>query len=420
MGAHLIVWGIHDDVGTEIIFQDVFAEPRTADLIRFIVPQGPDYNAILRTDMPVALRYFLGSMLLHHFVRTSDIDGLAAYGFSDAGNSGEALRVIAPTDLDRHILDMFVQSNAQTSSTESITESISSALRLVPGDATLLFLRSYFEGFYLGNLNRARADVDLLKGILGETNMTLWSEMNLALPEEDYDRILELSERLNPGVPGYGIPFSYRQIALVMSGEFAQAQTELEDEVAEGLVFGLPLWDTIAALLYAIQGDETRFAEAVSRVQASRDLEQSASFITSINNPPPAFYLMGGYVAELSNENLQAVLTYQTGLSLNSQNFLLSWRQGAIAEATGNDTSAFGHYQTAREQAPVPFPTVTYALAQVARRASNALPDGTLTDCEWLAEAFREANENASFYALLLADIRATDAEWACGVVRDT
>lgn len=410
VGAHLVVWGVQDEIGVEVVFEDVFAEPRSASTIRFIIPNNEDYNDIVAQDTPIALRIYLGSMLLHHFVRVSDIDGFAGFGFSTLGTTN--LRIIPATDLDRHILDMLVR--APSSDLSDMMNSLNNAIRLAPGDPTLLFMRSYFEGFYQNNLARSQADVDILRELVGDTNFALWAQMNIDLTLEDYEAVLALSEQLDTTIPGYALPYSYRQIALAMTGNYAAIQEEVQGDITELAIFGLPIWDIALAFSYETQGDESSLEAAVERILTNRALEASASFISSIDSPPVAFYLVGGYLAEVNGQALAAVLTYEQGLQQSPENYMLHWRRAAAAEQLSDITGAYRHYQDARTYAPIPLPVLTYREAVLIRDHAAQLPDDIPTACLRLLQAETEAQSNPVFYAPLLETIAQQKQDWNC------
>jgi tetratricopeptide (TPR) repeat protein len=294
-------------------------------------------------------------------------------------------------------------------------DAATAALRLVPGDPTLYFLRGFYEGFYRNDLTRARVDADKLAELLGQTNLVVWNEMNLAFVEQDYEKILELSQKLDQSVPGYGIPFSYRQTALALTGDFERIQKEIyQGEVSDQSVFGLPFWDTMGALTYEIQGDTEHYQQAVERVRTNRDLESSVSFITGIPSPPVAFYLLGGYIAELSDETLRAVLIYQSGLQIDPENYLLNWRRGVLSAKSGNIQDAYKAFQKARDNAPVPFPIAVYQQAQLIHTTPEAVPAEAPAPCELLRQARLQAKESPGFYAPLLTTIIQAEGDWAC------
>lgn len=415
VGAHLVVWGVEDEIGVEVVFQDVFAEPESASRISFVIPNGEDYGSIVAEDMPVVLRYYLSSMLLHHFVRTSDIDGMAAFAFTALTGSVDSIRVVTPTDLDRHILNMFIwQPNDDVDNITEVIDAATNALRLAPGDPALVFLRGFYEAFYRGDLNRARADADLLREIVGENNLTIWVDMNNSLVEQDYQTILDLSERLDPNSLGYGIPFSYRQTALAMIGDFATVQDEVQGSVSEEAVFGLPLWDTMAALMDEIQKDESGFEQAAAAVGTNRDLEDSAGFVTSIPTPPVDFYLLGGYIAELSGEAIIARLAYQAGLRDAPEHYLMLWRLGVLALHNEDVDQAYERLVDTRDAAPVPFPIATYQQATVVHNFPDELPDDRPEACDLLETALDETASDPAFYAPLIAQIESSAEDWGC------
>lgn len=409
--AHLVVWGIRDDVGVEIIFEDVYAEPRSVSTMRFIVPNNDQYAEILTQDMPQTVRFYLSSMLLHHFVRVQDIDGFAGFGFNPSGAS--ELRVIAPTDLDQHMIDLFVRSDFDDPNL--VIETLTEAIRLAPGDPTLIFMRSYFEGFYVGDLESSQADVNTLRELVGDNNFSLWAQMNIDLNEEDYPNIIVLSDQLDTSIPGYGIPFSYRQLAFASTGNFAQIQIEVQGDITEQDVFGLPIWDLALAMSYEAQGDTAALEPVASRVRTNRNLEATNSFISSISALPAGFYLIGGYLSELNGDTLVAVLTYQQGLTVSPQNYLIHWRLGILSEQSRDIEDAYEFYDNARRFAPSPVPIITYQQANLvnAHGDEEALQDAPPA-CELLAIAAEETNIDEDFYQQLLAEINDKQAEWDC------
>jgi len=413
VGAHLVVWGVEDEVGIEVVFEDIYAEPNSASTLRFIIPDNEDFTTIMAEDIPLVLRFYVSSMLLHHFIRTGDIDGLASYGAASFDGSVDDLRILPASDLDRHILSMFIW-EAQEDGIQHLIDASTDALRLAPGDPSLVFLRGFYEGFYKGNLTRAEADANLLREMLGENNLTIWVDMNLALARQDYAQILELSEKLDPDSLGYGIPFSYRQTALAMTGDFERVQEETQGNVSEQAVFGLPIWDTLAALSYEVQGDTEALEQAAAEVSTNRDLEDSASFITGIDTPPVDFYMLGGYIAELSGIPLQALLAYQGGLQLSPDHYLMNWRIANLSINNGNTRVAFTRLMQTRDNAPVPFPLATYQLAQLVHESPDDAPTTVASACSLLGEALAETEVNAEFYAPLIAKMEASGEEWGC------
>jgi hypothetical protein len=409
VGAHLLIWGVQDELGVEVILQDIEAEPRSIPQLRFIVPAGPDFNSILTQEMPTGVRYYLGSMFLHHFVRTSDIDAIANFGFLTGEQRGSVDRLVAGTDLDQHILDLFSTAEDDPDPVDLATR----ALRVAPNDYTLRFLRLYNEAFYEGRLAQAETDALELYELMGSSNFSEWVLMNIYLAKQDYEQVMAISERLNPEQLGYSIPYSYRQLSLLMLGQFAQIQAEIEQDFSQGAVFGLPLWDAIRAMTFLIQGDMPAFEAAQARLQADRDLDNAAGLVASIEYPPFAFYMIGGIISELNADTATANLIYFAAGALNAEHYLLNWRRGHLQEAAGQIASAYILYGQAAAKAPVPFPIALYEQAVLAHNHADTLPDAA-PPCELLGEARAGAESDPVFYAPLLERIRNTGGEWGC------
>lgn len=410
--AHLVVWGIEDEVGLEVVFQDIYAEPNSVEILRFLVPRNEDYNIVLAEDMPIALGHYFSSMLLHHLVRTTDIDGLAAFAFTSVGISSTDLRIIPPSDLDGHIFNLYQEST--TEDIDAMIAATSNALRLVPGDPSLVFLRGFYEAFYRGDIARARVDAIRLREIMGSNNLTIWMDMNISLVEQDYEQVLALSEELDANALGYGVPFSYRQVALLMTGDFARVQDETQGTITEDAVLGLPVWDTLSTMVYAIQGDETSFASISNEVATNRDLEDSATFITNISSPPVDFYLIGGYIAALAGDSATARLAYLFGLQQSPDHYILNWLAAGTFRANGNVQDAYDRLVNAEQNAPAPFPIATFERAKLILEHRDSVPEDAPEACDLLNRAEKAALQNVDFFQPLLNQIAEYDDQWEC------
>lgn len=253
-----------------------------------------------------------------------------------------------------------------------------------------------------------------MRELLGENNLTLWAALSIELSEQNYAEMLTLSEALDPDSLGYGVPFSYRQTALVMTGDYATVQAETQGSITEEAVFGLPIWDTMAALTYQIAGDEAGYGEAAARVSTNRNLEDSAGFITTISTPPIDFYLTGGYIAELSGTPLQAGLAYQAGLRVAPDHYLMNWRLGVLNATNNNAALAYDFLQTAHENAPGPFPIAAFQQARLVEAFADDVPEDAPSACELLAQALTETSTDPDFYSTLIEQIEDRADSWSC------
>jgi hypothetical protein len=410
LGAHLLIWGVKDELGVEVVMQDIAAEAGSIPQLRFIVPAGPDFAELLVQDTPIGLRYFLELLLFKHFIRSNDIDSLTGVGFLIESRERPTTRLIPGSDLDGRVWNLFYVPFGDSAAQ---LEAINRALQIVPEDLALRFLRQYNESFFEGNVERAALEAQELYEVMGSSNFSEWMLMNIHLLQQDYPAIIAASERLNPEQGGYDFALAYRHLALLMSGDFAPALAQVERYEQGGLVYGFLLWDTLRALLYRLQGNEAAYESLAADIRANRDLDSYNNALTGISNPPYALYLLGGFINEVNEQTALANFVYVAAQAINPDHFLLLWRQGAMQELRGQIPAAYALYGRAAEQAPVPLPIAFYDQARLVHSHPDDLPEAAPA-CELLAAAQAAAESDPAFYAPLLANLLQTQQAWDC------
>lgn len=169
-------------------------------------------------------------------------------------------------------------------------------------------------------------------------------------------------------------------------------------------------------MMLQIQGNETAFEELSVELATNRELEESATYIAGFAVPPVDFYLIGGYVSELTANAFIAQVTYGLALDIDPDHFIMNWRLGHLQASSGNVAAAYDGLTMARDSAPVPFPIATIELSQLIHDNGDDVPENAPDACALLDEALSEVESNPDFYATLLEQTEAQYADYGCDV----
>lgn len=410
-GAALVIWGVEDAAGVEIVVQAVGYLPRSLTESRFVIPAGADFAAIVNDDLPATLSAYAANLIAQRLIFENDVALFSNLDYGDTPSG--TLRIVPSTRLDRFVLDSMMQDDPRL-----IDASASDALELVPDDPNLLYRRWLFNALVLQETERAAADLAHLQELLPENELVRFMEATMLFFAGDYAAVIAYTD-----APGLYSPYLvfYRAMSFLLTGAFAAGLTDLEAITADqnnnfvtALGFGI---EVVRALYYETIGDSAAATADQERLRASRSLE---TFVTAnsapafnVSRPPVGYVVFAGYVSETNGDWGLVRGAYALALTGDPANFLAHWRLGVIADQQGNYAEALRRYQLALANAPVPFPVVRLQLAQLVAAQGEQLGE-TPDVCMTLAEALEETIASPDLYTALAATIRAEQTRLAC------
>lgn len=405
-GALLVVWGVQDATGLTVTLQAPRYPANTLTRLSFIVPNNAAFGEILADELPFILDVYTRALLMQDVIRRADYLPLFRLGTSILYVQPANLRTLPKTTLDAQVLTIFTGMAENTpEKLEAADEAATAILSLKPDDPAFYFIRWNINAMFLHRPERASIDLANMERLMPESSLGVYAASLNSFMTEDYAAVIALSANLPPTIDESGLAVAnfYRVLALVAVGEFPTAQQEAQPSDATRYLDDLmAVTPVVRALLDDLRGVDNNTDKQQARTD--RILERSASVFTGdVSSAPPILLVFGGYIYEINNNPTVARLAYQFGLSSDPQNYLLNWRAGVLAEQADDPATAYTHYQTAHDNAPVPFPIALVSMARVMPAEA----------CTLLETAAAEAATDPAFYAPLLEQIVAARANCA-------
>ncbi|MCI0711653.1 MAG: protein kinase [Chloroflexi bacterium] len=411
--AVVIIWGLEDATGLEVIFSSPLYPEKTIRELKFLVPAGEGFNQAILDELPVIVPFASYFMSDQQILRNSDFSGID-FDLLE-GNSLEIpaddMYIRPSRQLERQIIDI---DQAFVNHEHEVVDDITTELiDVMPNDPVLYFLRYTVNSFFIDQPERARADADTLNKLLPTSPLTTYLDSGFALLNNDYESLIAASRAYQGDDPiSRDLLQFYEIIARIVLGEFEQADQLLKttDLVSIAASLGLPANEAFNALLSDVKGDEESGREYRQALAANRSIEEFGGSFTSLpfSTPPFGFIFWVGYALEETSPVLSG-FAYNVETPGFEEHFLLMWRKGVVAERNEDYEKAAEYYEIAIENAPVPFPVASYQLAVLVHEQGL---DGDV--CALLAEAESQANTNPEFYSVLIEKIAAARTEFGC------
>lgn len=421
-GAFIVVWGMQDAAGLEVVVQAHGYPPRTLHELRFIVPPGADFGAILADEALLVTSLYVQALSLQRLMTDSEFIPLLLVNLNRWDMGGErALRVIPSTPLDRAVMDMMLATTVPEDNAR-IDAATTEALALAPDDPVLYFIRWSANTLASSRPDRAWVDAQRIAELLPPGNgFGAWVLTATAFFSSDYDFVIEYTGEIDDRTSeAYLVSAFYREMALLERGYFQTALDELNQLDAQDFeaFTGFPAMEAIRGLIYEINGDTEKAEADRQTVRASRLLERTAGMFSDLYNManvgnPPALMLFGGYVAEVNGGDALAATVYGTALAGSPDDYLIRWRRAILAEKAGDYPAAYDHYMRAAENAPTPFPVASYQLARLIHDHGDALAESANV-CAIIATAQSGVRTDLEFYGLLRDQIAALHEQLEC------
>lgn len=414
MNAHMIIWGVYDAAGLEVVMQTYGYPDRTLTEFSFLIPAGDTFNDILINDTLTVVPILAQSLTLQRIMRDDNWIGIQEFATGMATLDVDFRpRVIPITEIDRLLLNL-VRSFSEEDMIEIWEDTLTDLLDLTSNDPSLYFY-SWTANFILQQYERAWDDAEHIHELLPEHIVSYWTLITTALFTSDFESVLDITEDMPvEDIGARAILLSLRSMAYIGMGDFETALNELETIIANQ-EDAIPEVLVVRALLYEIQGNPA--AEADRRaVHISHIMERTAETMPIMvsDETAPAFALYAGYLSELTIDNvLVSDMFYRTGLTEDSDYYLLNWRLGKTAMARGDIQAAYDAYMRAVTNASVAFPVASYQLALLLHEHSDDIAT-TITSCEAMQQARQSANSNPDFYAILIEQIETTQLQIGC------
>lgn len=423
-GAYIVVWGVQDAAGLEVIVQAHGYPARTLTELRFVVPPGDDFGALIADEVPLVTSLYAQVLSMQRLMTDAQFLPLLLLNFNQwAAWEGRELNVVPSTPLDRYVTDMMLATVSAEDST-AVDAAATAAINLVPDDPVLYFMRWSVNGLTGEHLERAWADAERLVELLPPGNgFGAWTLTATAMFNGDLDYVIDYTDQLeDPASQVFVATVFYRAMALLARGEFQAVLVDLTavDDHHADMSAGFPANAVLEAVIYEIAGDTTRAEETWQTVRASRVLESVSGLFTggsfgTLNNmqQTPVLLLFGGLIMEANGQDALVGPLYSMALAETPGDYLLNWRRALLAEEAGDYALAYDHYLRAYENAPVPFPVAAYQLARLIHQHGDALTD-PVNVCGVIVTAQTGIRTDLEFYAPLRDQIAALHEQLDC------
>lgn len=412
-GSVVIIWGLEDATGLELIFSAPLYPEKTIRELKFLVPAGEGFNQAILDELPVIVPFASYFMSDQQILRNDDlsfIDFQLLEGSSIRVPTDD-MYIIPSRDLERLVID--IEQAFVNQDHESLDDLITNLIEIMSDDPVLYFLRYTANSFFLDRPDRARVDSDMLQEMLPSSALITYLNTGFALIKNDYEDLLEAARTYEGEDPlSQDLNSFYGILSLLALGDFEQADKLLATTELESIheSFGFPAKEVFSSLLFDIRGDVDSTQEYRQALAADRSIEDIGSSFANLpfSTPPFAFMLWVGYAVEESNPLLSRIV-YNVETPGFEEHFLLMWRRAVVAERNDEFETAADYYALAIDNAPVPFPVASYQLALLVQAQGL---DGDA--CTLLAEANSQANTNPEFYSVLIEKITAARTEFGC------
>ncbi|MBN2303714.1 MAG: protein kinase, partial [Anaerolineae bacterium] len=423
-GALAVIWGVQDAAGLEVVVQAHGYPDRTLDELHFMIPAGDDFSTAVANEAPLFASLYTQVLSTQRLMYDVQFIPLLLLNLNQWSLNEDQMQHITPsTPLDNYVLDL-IMTFSLSGSGEEADAAATGALRLAPDDPMLYFLRWTVNALQIKRMDRAWDDARQLETLLPPGNgFATWTITATAFFDDDYEYIIDYTDTIEDhNSEAFQTAFFYRELSLFQHGQFQTVLDELNAVNPQDFeaFTGFPAFEAIRALVYEINGDEAAAEPDREVVRTSRLLEQTVEMFSSVydmmsntNAPPVAMLTYGGYVSEVNRSATFASMIYEIALPAHPDNYLLNWRIGVVAEQAGNYQYAYTRYMHAAENAPVPFPIVSYRLAHLIHEHGDALNDPADV-CGIIVTAQTGVRTDLDFYAPLRDLIAALHQELDC------
>ncbi|MFP4323992.1 MAG: serine/threonine protein kinase, partial [Anaerolineales bacterium] len=318
--------------------------PDTLDDYAFIVPESPATGEILLNDVPPTVTAYTMTLLIERMLRNADLSEVLN-SLTDMADTYQDLnppRVVFRAQPDEHVLESYFDLGQRAF--DGADENLSRALERAPDDLNLLFMRWMVNTNFLARATRAQADIEAIAEL--DTPQSLIDHMRAQTAifvTGDLEAVLALSEDLRlpqdeePDDYFYYL-FSYRMLALGMTGQFAQFLDEYDKVPPERIATetGLPISDIVLALAYEVNGDTDAAAQSRTIILTDRNLEiflesfqREGANTDSLQSFSLDLLFIGTYIYEIT-DNMLASIGYSIGLAREPRDYLFNWRRAIL------------------------------------------------------------------------------------------
>ncbi len=423
-GAIVVVWGVQDAAGLEVVVQAHGYPPRTLTELHFLVPAGDNFGALLTDDAPLTASIFTQSLLSQQLLDDDQYLPLMLLSQNQwARLAGHEFGITLGSLREQYVLDLL--SGLAEGDYQRVDTAATNALAIAPDDPMMILMRWMANVMYLHRFERAEADAARLQALLPEAGMPYWVYAAMYYIAGDYPKVIAYTDGLQIDKPqAFFVTMFYRDLALLALGDFNMVLNDVNAFETEapttpfdvvGILDDFPAMTPMRALVYEINASTTAAQADYELIRTSRILENTSGLFSTMSSfsPPATLLLYGAYVTEINNAKTVAQLAYDYALNNTPDDYLLNWRRGVLAEDEGEYQAAYDYYTRAADNAPVPFPIVSYLKARLIHMHGGALtspPDA----CVILARAQTDADTDADFYAPLLESIAALRLDTGC------
>lgn len=405
-GALLVVWGIQDAAGLEVVVQAHGYPDGWLHELRYIVPPGDNFATVLNEDLPVVIAVYAQWLTAPRLLLEDDymtLDRIASRWMQRPDVTD--LRGIPASTLDHSVLE----------ATRALVRFDFEAADRAAADIMALQSDDVFIRWWRFQINLALRDTEAMASYMAFLNDYLPQEsvirlslpLNLAAVTNDFATILDVTGQIDPAlVEAYPDVVTLRVGAFIALGQFQEALDTLDNQVPHITTESarVPAW-ALEASIHAMRADE----DAVEVIREAIETVQ----VSSVSMPTALDYMYGfttlaanGYYLELIGDRAGAREIYEHALSLYPDDYWFNWRLGAMSE---DAQMAYSYYRRALANAPAPFPLVQYEIALLVGDI-----EGGVAGCDELGRAQTEANGAPNFYVGLLEEIGRAERILGC------
>ncbi|MBZ0316199.1 MAG: protein kinase [Anaerolineae bacterium] len=417
--AEAVIWGKRDGAGWHIM---VVAPNRAANELRelrLLVPNDANLETMLIEKVPVLSDLYLRVLLVPRLAKEGNLLGVFFLTF-DIKDFDPMAFVLADRPLDQNITQA-MRYLSLGRGLEADTET-SAALELVNGDIALYYMR-WAANVMQGNIDLTQTDAERLAALTEDGEFATGLRLIALYLLGEIDTLFAEAETLDYSTSSaITIAFSMIQQARIGEGQFAEVEAQnrayVEWLTAQGVANADNTFLESMIYLRTIQGDAQGVAALMPRYQDFRDnrFYLAANVFFRRLQPTkfaPIAFAFGGFREATIGQTSQARLTYNFGLGLHPDDYLLNWQSAMLDVTSGEYQRAYDRYSTAVSNAPVPFPIARYDQAMLVVEHGDGL-DNPRSACELLTEATKLARTDADFYAALLDRIAELSTAQGC------
>jgi tRNA A-37 threonylcarbamoyl transferase component Bud32 len=411
LGASLLLWG---QTGTNAWELEVYAPGQSEDYLdhlNLLLLRDADFASRALGKAPLILDYYARHLLLNRFIAMNDLYTSFYLIFSFRTLEPEAIELpLAPNEqkLFAMMLGIIDEDYVLADSNAA------NLLALYPQDSAFYLWRWVLNALW-GQGDLAEQYALTLQNLSGDSDFSRALLLYTYTFFNDVPKLLPLGPQfgaLSSNTANQMGTFQYWQI-LIHEGNFEDVAAFLPQVVA----FDRNLSVDTEILLSEVVGDfakRDRLRPLLIQSQETRFFAEVVAFFQQLQFEyfHPILF-MRAYGTEQDKQYPLALLTYQLGLGLYPDDYLLQWRLGHVQEALGNAQAAYDFYTATLADAPVSFPIAAYDQALLVQAQGDKI-EGAAPVCELATTAQVLAQESPDLYAALLSEIEALLQAEAC------